>query len=307
MAVADAQRIIRRLRHGEDIFSVADALGVDAADVVAVLRDPQGSAALPAAPGGGGGGGAISGVLAPNLLDLNSVDGDALTAHGWASPVWDGTWFKGATASARADMTYTAPLDATKGYYLNFSVDLATEADRVLVYIADWPQYNGNMLLEEIAGPVSNAVRTFFMPPGYDIYFETAGAGKFSPPAAYGTLTSDPAPPPPPGVADLVSGYGKFEVQFDLPVGWSYQVNGPPGRTFPQIMEMVITGGVASPFTAGGGVASVVAGDWRTPGGANPLRVRVPLPLHYPENAYVMVRDTANNQFPVGEVGFQAP
>lgn len=55
MAVNDAKRIIRRLENGQDIFDIADELGVTAAQVAATLRDPVGSSAL--APSGGGGGG----------------------------------------------------------------------------------------------------------------------------------------------------------------------------------------------------------------------------------------------------------
>lgn len=79
MAVADAKRIIRRLQHGDDIFSIADDFGVTPDQVAATLRDPEGSAALPAPATGGGGGNPNVG-SSGSVVDSFTLDGRTINA-----------------------------------------------------------------------------------------------------------------------------------------------------------------------------------------------------------------------------------
>lgn len=140
--------------------------------------------------------------LSSGGLDLaHSLEADPTSFQ--ARPDYDGAYFSGDTAFlyVRDDFTYGDDLsgiynvaDPTRDFCVQVSVQCATGDDLVRVYLVDWATKD-QMILEEICGPINpqgvgnagNIVKSYAMPKGYDLAFESVQSGKFSPPTLYGT------------------------------------------------------------------------------------------------------------------------
>jgi hypothetical protein len=204
VALDDAQRIIRRLRHGDDIFSVADALGVTPEDIVAVMRDPEGSDPLPVPSFGGGGGG--GGTPPEGTTTLNLVN---------PPPEWDFT--PGVVNTPDPTRTFIVNVVA------NVNTGPAAGTGINWAYLQAW--YGGNLVAAfGTQEPDSSKSGTFTLvvpAGGFDFRLDTFlggdGVANFGEIHVYELVTTvtggdggTPADPPPPwfaqGQAEVFSG-----------------------------------------------------------------------------------------------------